>query len=391
MVNPLTILIEGNSNPSEMEQYMLYILTCILPLILVFLYNFAFNRASAASFCNLADKRCDQPTKTQDMGKTSVHCAPYDFTKRAPETTKSLEIFNWSIFGIMSALLIGYISLALTIGSANKTPVFYAAIVVGALIVIYSLSAAIDIRVNKNVRRAVIHTGVSLMLVVLSGITIIGTEFDIHPGVLAVFGLAFVVPTLATVLSNKELFDSGYVELPIFKGIANSLFSMNILYMLYLIVALGVLFANNGFNISSLNLADSTIFIVLILLIQMIVHSVFIKKCDKADYNCVPKINAEMVNGDLIYEETCELQTSNTMNLRAARIVLGVFAAILLLVNLLPIVKSVIFIVGNNNNPVYLLPVVMVVIAGVLSYINIGDGKTLQQPEEVETATITNN
>lgn len=390
LINPFTIFIEANyTNPNPGTEYIKYLTVCLIPLMLIFIYNFAFNRVSNASFCNTKHIKCQPPTTIPDPEnphKAAVHCEPYDLSGREPESTKGLAVLNWSLFGLVAAMLATYIALAMTIGS-GLTTMFYIAVGVGAAVTIYMLGAAIDTQVNKNAHRAVILSGVSVMLILLSGLTVAGVEFGLNPIVLAILGLAIVIPTITTIATNKDLYDQGYVELPVFKGLANSMFSVNIVYLIYMVVAIGILYGKEGLTLDTLRQTDTSIAIILALLVQIIIHSVFTGKCSTPDYNCVPTIKTERTAGDLTYEQSCKLKTSNNMNLRAARIVLGVIGGIILLVNLGPIIQTVRITMANNAEPVFYIPVALAIVAAILSYMNIWERKLMAQPDEQPTTT----
>ncbi len=392
LINPFTIFIEANyTNPSPGTEYIKYLTVCLIPLMLIFIYNFAFNRMSNASFCNIKHIKCQPPTNILDPEnphKATVHCEPYDLSNREPESTKGLAVLNWSLFGLVASLLILYIALAMTIGS-GPTTMFYIAVGIGAAVTLYMLGAAIDTQVNKNPRRAVILAGVSVMMILLSGLTAAGVEFGLNPIVLAILGLAIVIPTITTIATNKNLFDAGYVELPVFKGLATSMFSVNIVYLIYMIVAIGILYGKQGLTLDTLRQTDTSIAIILALLVQIIVHSVFISKCSAPDYNCVPTLKTKRTDGDLTYEQSCKLKTSNNMNLSAARIVLGVIGGIILLVNLGPIIQTVRITMQNNAEPVFYIPVALAIVAAILSYMNIWEHKLMAQPENQESTTTT--
>jgi hypothetical protein len=392
LINPFTIFIEANyTNPSPATEYIKYLTVCLIPLMLIFIYNFAFNRMSNASFCNTKHIKCQPPTNIPDPEnphKAAVHCEPYDLSSREPESTKGLAVLNWSLFGLVAAMLATYIALVMTIGS-GPTTMFYIAVGVGAAVTIYMLGAAIDTQVNKDARRAVIQAGVSVMLILLSGLTVAGVEFGLNPIVLAILGLAIVIPTITTIATNKDLYDKGYVELPVFKGLANSMFSVNIVYLIYMIVAIGILYGKEGLTLDTLRQTDTSIAIILALLVQIIIHSVFIGKCSTPDYNCVPTLKTERTDGDLTYEQSCKLKTSNNMSLRASRIVLGVIGGIILLVNLGPIIQTIKLTMSNNAEPVFYIPVALAIVAAILSYMNIWERKLIQQPEDQESTITT--
>ena len=393
LINPFTIFIEANyTNPSPATEYIKYLTVCLIPLMLIFIYNFAFNRMSNASFCNTKHIKCQPPTNIPDPenpNKATVHCEPYDLSNREPESTKGLAVLNWSLFGLVASLLVIYIALAMTIGS-GPTTMFYFAVGVGAAVTLYMLGAAIDTQVNKDARRAVILAGVSVMLILLSGLTVAGIEFGLNPIVLAILGLAIVIPTITTIATNKDLFDKGYVELPVFKGLANSMFSVNILYLIYMIVAIGILYGKEGLTLVTLRQTDTSIAIILALLVQIIIHSVFIGKCSAPDYNCVPTLKTERTSGDLTYEQSCKLKTSNNMSLSASRIVLGVIGGIILLVNLGPIIQTIKLTMSNNAEPVFYIPVALAIVAAILSYMNIWERKLIPQPEDQGSTIDTN-
>ena len=374
LVNPFTIFVDANyTNPSAETEYIQYLMVIIIPMILIFIYNFAFNRMINASFCNTRDIKCQTPTTIQDPenpNKSTIHCEPYDLSAREPESVKGLATLNWSLFGLVTILLVTYITLVMTIGSGPTTP-FYIAVGLGSAFMIYMLYAAIDTQVNKNARRAVILAGLSVMLIILSGLAVAGVEYGVNPIVLAIFGLAIVIPTIVTIISNKGLYDAGYVELPVFKGLATSMFSLNIVYLIYLVVAIGILYGKQGLTLDTLGHTNSTIFIIIALLIQIIIHGVFTGKCNEPDYNCVPTINSNLSGEDLTYEQSCQLKTSNNMNIRASRIVLGVVGFIILLTNMLPLIKSIKLTMANNGDPVYYIPAALACVAAILSYMNI--------------------
>jgi len=227
------------------------------------------------------------------------------------------------------------------------------------------------------------------MLILLSGLTIVGIDFGINPIVLAIIGIAIVIPTIASIISNKDLFDAGYVELPVFKGLATSMFSVNIVYMIYMVVAIGILYGKHGLTLDTLRQTDSSIIIILALLVQIIVHSVFIGKCSTPDYNCIPTLNSEMSSGDLTYEQICKLKTSNNMNMRASRIVLGVIGGIILLTNMGPLIQTIRLTMQNNAEPVYYIPVALAIVAAILSYMNIWERKLIAPLDEPITTTTT--
>jgi type IV secretory pathway TrbD component len=258
----------------------------------------------------------------------------------------------------------------MTIGSGPTTP-FYIAVGLGSAFMLYMFGAAIDTQVNKNARRAVILAGISVMVIILSGLAVAGVEYGVNPIVLAIFGLAIVIPTIVTIVSNKKLYDAGYVELPVFKGLATSMFSVNIVYLIYLVVAIGILYGKQGLTLDTFGYTNSTVFIIIALLIQIIIHGVFTGKCSEPDYNCVPTIKTNLSGEDLTYEQSCQLKTSNNMNLRASRIVLGVVGFIILITNMLPLIKSIKLTMANNGDPVYYIPAALACVAAILSYMNI--------------------
>ena len=378
LINPFTIFVEARyTNPNPGTEYIMYLMTALIPMILIFIYNFAFNRMSNASFCNIRDIKCQSPISTPDPinpNSATIHCDPYDLSQREPESIKGLAVLNWSIFGLVAILLVLYITLGLTIGS-GPSRLFYVGVGIGTVIMLYMLGAAIDTQVNKNPRRSVILAGISVMLIILSGLTVTGIDFGFSPIVLGALGLAVVIPTITTILSNKSLFDAGYVELPVFKGLANSIFSLNIVYLIYLIVAIGILYGKQGLTLDTLRVTDAALIIIVVFIVQIIIHSVFISKCSTPDYNCIPTLNTELSDGNLTYEQSCKLKTSNNMNLRASRIVLGVLAGIILIACLPSLIYSIKLTISNNEKPIYYIPAALACVAAILSYMNIWEHK----------------
>lgn len=288
-----------------------------------------------------------------------------------PETDPTfITVVLWLLFALSLILLIW----TFYIDGSN-----YAKVLIAALAVTF-FGLATDASVNQNVGRSV--TAVMVMLIMVAIIIAIVNVVSGGSHHISIASAIAAFTLIGILADNKRLIQDGHVGYAITRSITMLLFVLNIVYSVILFTTLTIAIINLGLR-ETLTTEYTAILLLLCMLAQITVYGIFLNKCLKKKYECLPSVH--IVHDGLTQPEDqnknsatrigefvakCSVNGVETLNVSAATISISILAVVVFLFSIPRVIKGISGMSGFGNVASSGITILVCIVLLVLSFIN---------------------